>query len=221
MIFTMQLPFQRRHLMQSILLLLIVHCMVSGCRTSQVSTETPEPDPVVIVREAMPEVDVQQLVPSPAPAIHTSLWWNEEIAQRDLDMVQQMGFRWIKQLFPWRDIETHEKGQYDWWRTDRIVEDAEERGLLLMVRLDHQPFWSQANGGWPPLENAPPLITQISVIFAVQLPTVTRDESKPIRCGTNLIYPANGVKKHPIRQNIQNCWQSVTRRSRLLIQKQS
>ncbi len=142
--------------MPSIFLLLIVPAIASGCQSTQATVETPEPDPVVIIREALPEVDVQQLVPSPSPSIHTSLWWNEEIAQRDLDMVQQMGFRWIKQLFPWRDIETHEKGQYDWWRTDRIVEDAEERGLMLLVRLDHQPFWSQANGGWPPLENAPP-----------------------------------------------------------------
>lgn len=100
---------------------------------------------------------VIQLVPSPSPAIHTSLWWNEQIAQRDLDLVEQMGFHWIKQKFPWREIETLQKGDFDWWRTDRIVADAEARGLSMIVRLDRQPFWSQADGGAVPLENAPPV----------------------------------------------------------------
>ncbi len=106
--------------------------------------------------EVASEPGVQQLVPSPAPAIHVSLWWHEQIAQRDLDLVQGMGFRWIKQSFPWRDIETIEKGRYDWWRPDRIVDDAHERGLFLLARLDRQPFWAQPDGGKLPLENAPP-----------------------------------------------------------------
>jgi len=101
-------------------------------------------------------VPIKQLVPSPTPAIHTNLWWNEEIAQRDLDLVQGMHFHWIKQTFAWRDIETKEKGRFDWWRTDRIVANAEQRGLNLIVRLDRQPFWSQVDHGERPLENAPP-----------------------------------------------------------------
>jgi polysaccharide biosynthesis protein PslG len=103
-----------------------------------------------------PDVPVDQLLPSPAPAVHVSLWWNEEIAHRDMGLVQDMGFHWIKQPFAWRDIETHEKGRYDWWRTDRIVKDAEERDLNLIVRLDRQPFWAQVDGGVVHLENAPP-----------------------------------------------------------------
>jgi hypothetical protein len=115
-------------------------------------------DPPVLTPTAtpFPEVEVEQIVPSPSPAIHVSMWWNEEIAQRDLDLVQGMGFRWIKQAFSWRDIETNQRGHYDWWRTDRIVRNAEERGLNLIVRLDRQPFWSQSDGGELPLENAPP-----------------------------------------------------------------
>ena len=126
-------------------ILLLLRPLIPTGRPAPLEDPTPEPEPEVI-----------QLVPSPAPAVHTSLWWNEQIAQRDLDLVQGMGFRWIKQIFPWREIETHVKGDYDWWRADRIVEDAEERGLFLLVRLDHQPFWSQADGGAIPLENAPP-----------------------------------------------------------------
>jgi hypothetical protein len=104
---------------------------------------------------------IDPLVASPTRAIHVSLWWNEQVALRDLDLVQEMGFTWIKQVFPWREIESYQHYRYDWWRTDRIVEDANERGLNLIVRLDRQPFWTQADGGAVPLENAPPTDYQL------------------------------------------------------------
>lgn len=132
-------------------LLLIVNLVLLVARVNSIGQSSTLPDPV-----SPPDPEVIQLVPSPSPAIHVSLWWNEQIAQRDLDLVEQMGFRWIKQAFAWRDIETVRKGHYDWWRTDRIVDDAVERSLFLIVRLDRQPFWAQADGGALPLENAPP-----------------------------------------------------------------
>jgi GH35 family endo-1,4-beta-xylanase len=83
------------------------------------------------------------------------MWWRPDIARRDLNRVQDLGFGWVKQSFAWRDIETLEKDKYDWWRPDKIVEQVEEAGLKMLVRLDRQPFWSQ-DEPWPPLENAPP-----------------------------------------------------------------
>lgn len=66
----------------------------------------------------------------------------DDVLPRDLDMTREMGFGWVKHNFPWRDIEGHAKGEYDWYRTDRIVEQTDEAGLKLLVRLDHQPLWS-------------------------------------------------------------------------------
>ena len=83
------------------------------------------------------------------------MWWRPDIAERDLAFTQDLGFGWVKQSFAWRDIETIEKGKYDWYRSDVIVDLAEEAGLNLLVRIDRQPFWSQEED-WPPLENAPP-----------------------------------------------------------------
>jgi hypothetical protein len=138
-------------LLITVLLILVVQVPGTSEWLRPETTAAQDPDPT-----HTPEPEVIQLVPSPAPAIQASLWWNEQIAQRDLDLVQGMGFRWVKQSFPWREIETLERGQYDWWRPDRIVEDAEERGLFLIVRLDRQPFWSQPDGGALPLDNIPP-----------------------------------------------------------------
>ncbi|MCB0027893.1 MAG: cellulase family glycosylhydrolase [Anaerolineales bacterium] len=92
---------------------------------------------------------------SPEYGVQTFLWWRPDIAQRDLALVDEMGFGWVKQHFAWRDIETIEKGSYDWWRPDIIVGLAEDAGLKLLIRLDRQPFWTQPEG-MAPQENRPP-----------------------------------------------------------------
>lgn len=92
---------------------------------------------------------------SPEYGVQAFLWWDPKIAKRDVALVQDLGFGWIKQSFAWRDIESLEKGKYDWWRSDKVVKRVEKAGLKMIVRLDRQPFWSQEND-WPPLENAPP-----------------------------------------------------------------
>ena len=88
--------------------------------------------------------------------MQTFLWWNLEHAERDLDLVKDMGFGWVKQGFAWRDIEGYEDAPYDWYRADYVVALAEQRGLKIIARLDRQPFWSQADGGATPLPNGPP-----------------------------------------------------------------
>lgn len=112
-------------------------------------TPTPASDPLA------PEA-VIPLVESPSPAVHVSIWWDEQIALRDLQLAREMGFYWIKQKFAWRDIQPMGPGSFDWYHTDAIVNRAEEYGLNLIVRLDRQPFWAQVDGGVLPLENAPP-----------------------------------------------------------------
>ena len=92
---------------------------------------------------------------SPEYGVQAFMWWRPDLAVRDLELINEMGFGWVKQGFAWRDIETNVKGEYDWWKPDTIVQQVEDAGLKLIVRLDHQPFWAQANPD-PPLNNAPP-----------------------------------------------------------------
>lgn len=93
--------------------------------------------------------------PSPDYGVHAFLWWKPDTALRDLNLINEMGFTWVKQKFPWRDIEGIEKGQYDWYRTDYIVDEVEKAGLKLLVRLDRQPFWSEPlDNQWQ--DNGPP-----------------------------------------------------------------
>lgn len=106
--------------------------------------------------------EVVQHFASPAYGIQTFLWWQPNIDRwqagvkpRDVQLIEDMGFDWIKQQFAWRDIEGIEKGRHDWWRPDQIVAATESAGLKLVARLDRQPFWSQEPNS-PLKENRPP-----------------------------------------------------------------
>ena len=62
---------------------------------------------------------------SPDFGAQAFLWWRSEVADRDLTLMSNGGFRWVKQWFAWNDIEGAGKGQYDWSIPDRIVQQAE------------------------------------------------------------------------------------------------
>jgi hypothetical protein len=82
---------------------------------------------------------------SPDFGMQAFLWWRDEVADRDLGLLQDAAFNWVKQYFAWQDIEGAGKGQYDWTRTDRIVEQVEQHGFKLLVRVSQdpdKPFWA-------------------------------------------------------------------------------
>lgn len=137
---------------------------------SATATESPETPPPSVTSAStrdtpLPPTDTAGVTPtseaeerpfeSPEYGVQAFLWWRPDIAARDLELIDGLGFGWVKQTFAWRDIETNEKGQYDWWKPDKVVQQVEDADLKLLVRLDRQPFWSQEEP-YPPLENAPP-----------------------------------------------------------------
>ncbi|MCS7060710.1 MAG: cellulase family glycosylhydrolase [Anaerolineae bacterium] len=74
----------------------------------------------------------------------------ERIAQ----MIRDAGFTWVRQEFPWADIEIHAKGDFEdrrnrparsaWDKYDHIVELIERYDLELIVRLSAPPKWAHA-----------------------------------------------------------------------------
>ena len=71
-------------------------------------------------------------------------------------MAGEAGFHWLRQEFPWEDIEIHGKGDFEdrrnqparsaWEKYDHIVDLAEQYDLELIVRLSNPPAWSRADG---------------------------------------------------------------------------
>jgi hypothetical protein len=95
----------------------------------------------------------------PLMGINTFLEQEAEVVKREqsLQLIREAGFKFIRQEFPWEDIEIHGKGDFEdrrnmeamgvvssWAKYDNIVELAEESGLEIMARLSNPPAWSRA-----------------------------------------------------------------------------
>ncbi len=111
---------------------------------SAVPTEvapTTSPPEVTATVSAAPSGPVP--MQSPDYGMQAFLWWRAEVAQRDLELIRDAEFNWVKQGFPWREIEGMGKSQFDWSVTDRIVDQVESvGGLHLIARLDSEPAWA-------------------------------------------------------------------------------
>ncbi len=76
-------------------------------------------------------------------------------------MAAEAGYRWLRQEFPWEDIEIHGKDDFEdrrheparsaWDKYDHIVALAEQYDVELIVRISNPPAWSRAAGD----ENGP------------------------------------------------------------------
>ncbi|MBN1485906.1 MAG: O-antigen ligase family protein [Chloroflexia bacterium] len=75
----------------------------------------------------------------------------ESNIRRTLKLTQDMGAHWVKQLFPWDQIEPTAKGDFwderyghsTWSHYDLIVQLCQEHNLSLIVRLDRPPEWAR------------------------------------------------------------------------------
>ena len=102
--------------------------------------------------------------PLDSPLANVVPWGvNVELAQYDddelartLDQITVAGFRWVRQTFPWAEIEP-QSGEFDWQTTDRIVAACAVRELTLIAVLDTAPTWARpdtTNAHTPPREVA-------------------------------------------------------------------
>ena len=103
-----------------------------------------------------------------------------------LQMIRAAGFGWLRQEFPWEDLEVDGRGQFTdsrqdldgdgavdaidaWAKYDRIVEMTAAYDLRLLVRLSNPPAWSRADPQAGDL--APPDDLQDFVNYAVAVAT--------------------------------------------------
>ncbi len=91
--------------------------------------------------------------------VNTFLQQEVEPAKRDrqLQMLTDAGFKWIRQQFPWADIEIGGKGNFQdcrngpcidaWAKYDNIVDLAQQHNIDIIARLDAPPKWAQSTPG--------------------------------------------------------------------------
>jgi hypothetical protein len=83
----------------------------------------------------------------------------EANVERQLALLHAAGFGWIRQSFPWEDIEVQGKGDFEdrrtephksaWLKYDRIVDLAAAHDIRILARLDNPPAWSREAGDAP------------------------------------------------------------------------
>jgi len=88
--------------------------------------------------------------------VNTFLEQEVELEKRELavQMIADAGFHWLRQEFPWEDIEISAKGDFwdhkwdkdAWEKYDHIVDLAERYDLEIIARLSNPPAWSRAQG---------------------------------------------------------------------------
>ncbi|HUS16025.1 MAG TPA: hypothetical protein VM536_13580 [Chloroflexia bacterium] len=81
--------------------------------------------------------------------------------QKTTELLRNSGLGWIKQEFPWSEIEFRKNyffddknGKVSWQKFDEIVDQAQANGLQLIARLDRAPDWARRPG--PNNFGAPP-----------------------------------------------------------------
>jgi hypothetical protein len=71
--------------------------------------------------------------------------------ERQMQVLYEAGFRWIRQEFPWEDIEISAKGDYwdhkwdkdAWEKYDHIVDLANQYDVQIIARLSNPPKWTR------------------------------------------------------------------------------
>jgi len=114
--------------------------MAPATPTEELPTETPvEPTKT---KATAPPTGSPVRMKSPDYGMQAFLWWRPEVAQRDMELIRDAGFGWVKQAFAWREIEGSGKGHFDWSVSDRVVAQAESIGVHVIARLDSDPTWA-------------------------------------------------------------------------------
>ncbi len=93
---------------------------------------------------------------------------------RSVAVMEDAGFRWLRQRFPWDDIEA-KPDTFEWDTWDAIVAAVTRHGLKLIAVLDGSPVWARATAdGENPL--APPAETRDFGEFAAAFASRYKDQ---------------------------------------------
>ncbi len=92
------------------------------------------------------------------PPFGVNTFFEQEVQEAkiraSMQLIRDAGFRFIRQEFPWEDLEPTRQGEFwdnkfnhsTWDKYDRIVELAREYDLEIIARLDHPPNWTRHDG---------------------------------------------------------------------------
>ena len=116
---------------------------------------------LIVLRFTQPPLQLAPNVPVAHAGVNpfgVNAFLEQEVEPQKLElavrMIRDAGFHWVRQEFPWEDIEHSARGDFwdhkwnksAWEKYDRIVDLANQYGLELIVRLGNPPTWARADG---------------------------------------------------------------------------
>ncbi len=144
-----------RRLTAMLTLVMVVATMLPAVSVAQVPAETPVSPPEGPSTGSPAEAPVRVPVPasaSPEYGIGAHLMGYPESTDRDIALISDAKFQWVKLTVPWRSVEASCKGCIDWDDLDRVVAAVSATGVKILARVDHSPDWSRTT----PAPNGPP-----------------------------------------------------------------
>jgi len=149
-------------------LLLICGALLGLARVPKPSTAAPD---LTSAPRAVPYADVNPLGANFFLDREVEAWKREQT----LKLAKEAGIGWIKQLFPWEEIEPQKGYFFDdkykkstWQKYDEIVDLAEQYGLRIIARLDRPPAWTRKDNRYAtaPPDNLEDYVTYVKTIMA-------------------------------------------------------
>ncbi len=123
---------------------------VAGSETAQSTNQPSNQSTSSQVPQAGSGTYLPATMSSPDFGAQAFLWWRAELADRDLKLMNEAGFNWVKQALAWETIEGAGKGQYDWSIADRVVRQVNQDGLTFLARVGSDPDLGNFWAGHPP-----------------------------------------------------------------------
>jgi polysaccharide biosynthesis protein PslG len=130
-------------------ILLVLSVSLAGWNmVSQTPWAEPQTRPVSASEPAIPHTSVNPYSVNTFLSLEVEPWKRE----KTVEMIAEAGIGWIKEGFPWSEIEPGEDSHWDpeyqqdsWQKYDEIVDLAEQYGLRIIARLDHTPEWARGS----------------------------------------------------------------------------
>ena len=107
--------------------------------------------------------DKQTKVAAASP--QTSFGYGIIAGENNYNLVEAMGFNWIKINLSWKTVEGTRGGPYDWSSSDAAVNTARSKGFAILMRIDDSPQWASGSSQF----NAPPIDDNDLADFAYQV----------------------------------------------------
>jgi hypothetical protein len=116
---------------------------------------------LIILRLTRPSLQLAPYVPIAHAGVNPfgiNTFLEQEVEPQKVELAMRLirdaGFLWIRQEFPWEDIEHSARGDFwdhkwnrsAWEKYDRIVDLANQYGVGVIARLSNPPAWSRADG---------------------------------------------------------------------------